>query len=56
MNPDHSKVPQAYVEIATCYEKLGEEMQARYVYQEMVDNLDPSLQHAIFAKQKVEEG
>ncbi len=56
MNPDHSKVPQAYVEIATCYERLGEEMQARYVYQEMVDKLDPTLQHAIFAKQKVEEG
>jgi tetratricopeptide (TPR) repeat protein len=56
MSPDHSKVPQAYIEIATCYEKLGDEMQARYVYQEMVDNLDPSLQHAIFAKQKIEEG
>ena len=56
MNPDHFQTPQAYVEIATCYEKLGDEMQARYVYQEMVDNLEPSLQHAIFAKQKVEEG
>ena len=55
-SPDHSKTPQAYVEIATCYEKLGDEMQARYVYQEMVDELDPSLQHAIFAKQKLEEG
>ncbi len=56
MNPDHSKTPQAYVEIATCYEKLGDEMQASYVYQEMVNELDPSLQHAIFAKQKLEEG
>ena len=55
MNPDHSKVPQAYIEIATCYERLGEEMQARYIYQEMVDKLDPSLQHAIFAKQKIDE-
>lgn len=56
MNPDHSQTPQAYVEIATCYEKLGDEMQVSYIYQEMVNELDPSLQHAIFAKQKLEEG
>ena len=54
-DPNHSKAPQAFIEIATCYEKLGDEVQARYVYQEMVDTLDPSLQHAQFAKLQLEE-
>lgn len=52
--PQHSGVPQAYVEIATCYEKLGEPAQAMYVYQEMIEKLDPSLQHTKFAKLKLE--
>jgi tetratricopeptide (TPR) repeat protein len=52
--PNHSKAPQAYIEIATCYERMGDEVQARYVYQEMVDSLDPSLQHTQFAKLKLE--
>ena len=47
---NHSKAPQAFIEIATCYEKLGDEVQARYTYQEMVDTLDPSLQHVRFAR------
>ena len=53
--PDHSRTPQAYVEIATCYERLGEEAQAMYVYREMVETLDPSLQHVQFAKLKLAE-
>ena len=52
--PDHSQTAQAYVEIATCYERLGEEDQAMYVYREMVEMLDPSLQHTHFAKLKLE--
>jgi len=52
--PRHAKVAQAYVEIATCYERLGDEAQARYVYGEMVQSLDPSLQHVQYAKLKLE--
>jgi hypothetical protein len=51
----HSHTPQAYVEIATCYEKLGDEVQARYVYEEMLETLDPSLQHVKFAKLQLGE-
>lgn len=54
--PNHSQAPQAFVEIATCYERLGEEAQAMYVYQEMVEKLNPSLQHVQFAKLKLEGG
>ncbi len=54
--PNHSQTPQAFVEIATCYERLGEEAQAMYVYQEMVEKLNPSLQHVQFAKLKLEGG
>ena len=53
--PNHSQTPQAYVEIATCYERLGDEVQARYVYLEMIESLDPSLQHVAFAQKRVEE-
>jgi tetratricopeptide (TPR) repeat protein len=52
--PDHDKAAQAYVEIAACYERVGDETQARYVYQEMVDSLDPSLEHTKYAKLKLE--
>ena len=52
--PNHSQTPQAYIEIATCYERLGEEAQAMYVYREMTEKLDPSLQHVQFAKLKLE--
>ncbi len=52
--PNHSQTPQAYVEIATCYERLGEEDQAMYVYREIVERLDASLQHTQFAKLKIE--
>jgi tetratricopeptide (TPR) repeat protein len=52
--PNHNQTPQAYIEIATCYERLGEEVQAMYVYREMTEKLDPSLQHAQFAKLKLE--
>ncbi len=52
--PDHSDTPQAYVEIAACFERMGEPAQAMYIYREMVDKLDPSLQHAQYAKQKLE--
>ena len=51
--PKHAKVAQAYIEIAACYERLGEETQARYVYQEMVQSLDSSLQHVAYAKLKL---
>lgn len=54
--PDHSQTPQAYIEIAYCYEQLGDEVQAIYVYREMVDTLDPSLQHVQFAELKLESG
>jgi len=54
--PDHSKTPQAYIEIAACYKKLGDEVQTRYVYQEMVETLDPSLQHTQYAKLQLEDG
>lgn len=54
-DPSHPKAAQAYIEIATCYEKLGDEAQARYTYQEMVDTLDPSLQHVKFAKLQLGE-
>ncbi|RJP23741.1 MAG: hypothetical protein C4520_05680 [Candidatus Abyssobacteria bacterium SURF_5] len=50
---DHDKVAQAYVEIATCYEKVGDQAQARFIYQEMVDSLDSSLQHVQYAKLKL---
>lgn len=53
--PDNSQAAQAYVEIAGCYEKMGDEVQARYVYQEMVDALDPSLEHVKYAKLKLGE-
>jgi hypothetical protein len=52
--PNHSQTPQAYIEIATCYERLGEEAQAMYVYREMTEKLDSSLQHVQFAKLKLE--
>ena len=52
--PSHSKVAQAYIEMATCYERLGDETQARYVYDEMVQSLDPSLEHVRYAKLKLE--
>jgi tetratricopeptide (TPR) repeat protein len=51
--PNHSQTPQAYVEIATCYERMGEEDQAMYVYREIVERLDPTLQHTQFAKLKL---
>jgi tetratricopeptide (TPR) repeat protein len=54
-DPNHSKAPQAYVEIATCYKRLGDEIQERYVYEEMLDTLDPSLQHTKFAKLQLEK-
>lgn len=51
---DHPQAAaQAYVEIATCYEKMGEELQAMYIYQEMVETLDPTLQHVKYAKLKL---
>ncbi len=52
--PNHSETPQAYIEIAACYERLGDEEQAKYVYSEMVESLDPSLQHTAYAKLKLE--
>ncbi|RJP66566.1 MAG: hypothetical protein C4532_15970 [Candidatus Abyssobacteria bacterium SURF_17] len=52
--PNHSQTPQAYVELATCFERLGDDTQAKYVYREMVDSLDPSLQHTKFARLKLE--
>jgi hypothetical protein len=33
---------------------MGEPAQAMYIYREMVDKLDPSLQHTQYAKQKLE--
>jgi hypothetical protein len=54
-DPNHSVAAQAFIEIATCYQKLGDEVQARYVYQEMVETLDPSLQHVKFAKLQLGE-
>ncbi len=51
--PTHSQTPQAYVELATCYERLGDQTQANFVYREMVEKLDPSLQHTQFAKKKL---
>lgn len=53
--PKHSKAPQAFIEMATCYERLGQEVQAEYIYQEMVESLDPTLDHTKFAKLKLEE-
>jgi tetratricopeptide (TPR) repeat protein len=53
--PNRDSVAQAYVELATCYEKLGDEIQSRYVLQEMVDKLDPSLEHVKYAKRKLGE-
>lgn len=52
--PHHDQTAQAYVEIAACYERLGDEAQAEYVYREMVDALDPTLQHTAYAKLKLE--
>jgi tetratricopeptide (TPR) repeat protein len=49
-SPDHPDTPQAYAEMASCYEKLGEDMQARYIYEEMINELDPSLSHVLYAK------
>ena len=53
--PDRDSVAQAYVELANCYEKLGDEIQSRFVLQEMVDRLDPSLEHVKYAKRKLGE-
>ncbi|UCD57339.1 MAG: hypothetical protein JSV16_16285, partial [Candidatus Hydrogenedentota bacterium] len=53
-HPNHPKTPQAYIEIAACYERLGEETQAGYVYREMTQSLDPSLTHVKYAKLKLE--
>lgn len=53
-HPNHSQTPQAYVEIAACFERIGEDVQARYVYREMLEKLDPSLQHTAYARQKLE--
>jgi tetratricopeptide (TPR) repeat protein len=52
--PAHSQMPQAYIELASCYERLGDADQARYIYREMVEKLDSSLQHTKYAKQKLE--
>ncbi len=54
--PNHSKTAQAYIEIAACFEKLGEPTQAKYVYREMIESLDPSLQHVQYAKLKLAGG
>ncbi|GAB4344136.1 MAG: hypothetical protein Kow0099_23280 [Candidatus Abyssubacteria bacterium] len=52
--PAHRQIPQAYIEIAACFERMGEPEQAMYVYREMVEKLDPSLQHVLYAKQRLE--
>ena len=52
--PKNTKTPQAYAELAHCYERLGQPDQARYVYQEMVEKLDPATEHAKYAKLKLE--
>jgi len=52
---NHSKVPQAYIELAACYERMGDEVQAQYIYREMVESLDPSLQRVKYAKLKLGE-
>lgn len=53
--PKHDKTPQAYVEIAACFERLGDEVQARYAYREMVEKLDPALEHTKYARIKLGE-
>jgi len=53
--PKNTKAPQAYVELADCYERLGRPDQAKFIYQEMVEKLDPTTEHAKFAKLKLEE-
>lgn len=53
--PKNTKTSQAYVEIADCYERLGRPDQAKFIYQEMVEKLDPATQYAKYAKLKLEE-
>jgi TolA-binding protein len=53
--PKHNKTPQAYIEMARCYEEMGNEEQARYIYREMIQVLDPSLQHVAYAKTRLGE-
>jgi tetratricopeptide (TPR) repeat protein len=53
--PDHYQTPQAYIEMAKCYERKGDQVQAEYVYEEIIEKLDPSLQHVAYAKQRLGE-
>lgn len=54
--PTHSQAPKAYLEMAKCYELKGDQVQASYVYREMIEKLDPALeQHIAYAKQKLGE-
>ena len=53
--PQHAQTPWAYIEMAKCYERKGDQTQANYVYREMVDKLDPSLQHVAYAKHQLGE-
>jgi tetratricopeptide (TPR) repeat protein len=54
--PKHAQTPQAYLELAMCYERMGDEVQASYVYKDMLDRLDPAyVQHHAYAKKKLGE-
>jgi hypothetical protein len=53
--PRYSGTPQAYVEMAKCYERKGDQVQANYVYREMIDKLNPASQHVAYAKQQLGE-
>jgi len=54
-HPQHTQTPWAYIEMAKCYERKGDHVQANYVYREMIEKLDPSLQHVAYAKNRLGE-
>lgn len=48
--PDFAGIGQAYIQLSTCYEKLGDQRHVQWVYKQMMEKFPEDSQEHLFAK------